>query len=64
MQENYSKYAKAERVTTNPLLDEPAILFLGRTLWELLLAAGVFVAMSLFVDAPLLRSPGWLSSQA
>ena len=53
MQESLEKYLIAERVRTNPLIDDPAIVFAGRTLQEILLAAAVFVFESWFANAPL-----------
>lgn len=53
MQESLDKYLMAERVRTNPLIDDPAIVFAGRTLQEILLAAGVFVFEAWFANAPI-----------
>jgi len=60
MQEHYGKYEATTRVTTNPLIDDPAIIFLGRTLNELLLSAGIFVISGVFMEAPLFGAIGAL----
>lgn len=50
IQENLSKYVKAQKVSTNPLIDEAPILFLGRTLTELVLPGGIFVFSTAILD--------------
>jgi hypothetical protein len=53
MHESYDKYRGYRRMPTNPLIDEPAIIFMGRTLVEILAAASIFILFTLILEAPL-----------
>lgn len=52
VQENLAKYVTANKLATNPLIDEAPILFLGRTLMELVLPGAIFVLSAAIIDMP------------
>lgn len=53
MQENFDKYDSFQRLDTNPTIDNPIIVILGLTVFELALGTLVFVFLGLACDAPL-----------
>lgn len=50
VQENLAKYVTAKKIATNPLIDEAPILFLGRTLMELVMPGAIFVFAAAILD--------------
>lgn len=50
--EYYGRYQRTKRISMNPTIDQPVLVILGFTIFELLSATVVFISFGMFGDAP------------